>query len=117
MIGAEIDHLASLEHLARLHEAGVAHKSVHPRNVVIQEGPLTVAPKQRSTEHPNVRFVGLGDSYLLECFLDGGDITKEDAEEDFAELCQLDWKQLRPTCHRPTGLRSISTGKRRPAPE
>ena len=82
-------------HLARLHQAGVVHQSVHPRAILIQAGPLTVPLEHRSLMHPSVRFVDFGDSYLLECFVDGGEITKEEAQEDFDVLCDLDRQRLR----------------------
>ncbi|KAI0357716.1 hypothetical protein OH77DRAFT_1398580 [Trametes cingulata] len=48
-----------------LHEAGVAHGSAHPRNILAQPGPLDVPAERRSMRTPSYRIVSLGRAEVL----------------------------------------------------
>ena len=43
-----------------LHEAGFLQGSVHPRNILVQPGPLTLPPSERSRESPSFRIIDFG---------------------------------------------------------
>lgn len=52
--------------LRRLHIAGYVHNSYFQRNVVMQKGPLTVSPFNRSEEHLRFRLIDFGRIERLE---------------------------------------------------
>jgi hypothetical protein len=43
-----------------LHEAGFLQGSVYPRNILVQPGPLTLRPSERSLESPSFRIIDFG---------------------------------------------------------
>ena len=43
-----------------LHEAGFLQGSVYPRNILVQPGPLTLPPSERSRESPSFRIIDFG---------------------------------------------------------
>lgn len=45
---------------ARMHHAGFLHNSFHKRNILIQPGPLSAPPLQRSLETPSFRLIDFG---------------------------------------------------------
>ncbi|TRM59904.1 hypothetical protein BD626DRAFT_408405 [Schizophyllum amplum] len=46
----------------RFHQAGWVHKSAYPRNVVVQKGPLTAPPAERTMADPSFRVIDFGRS-------------------------------------------------------
>jgi hypothetical protein len=44
----------------RLHKAGYTQGSVYPRNVLVQPGPLTQLPAERSFDNPSYRIIDFG---------------------------------------------------------
>ncbi|GLB34456.1 hypothetical protein LshimejAT787_0200210 [Lyophyllum shimeji] len=56
----------ALSYIYRFHHSGWAHASVYVRNILIQPGPLDVAPAQRSKETPSFRLIDFGRSYYCE---------------------------------------------------
>ncbi|KAI0752595.1 hypothetical protein C8Q80DRAFT_464461 [Daedaleopsis nitida] len=46
--------------IERLHEAGVAHLSTYVRNMLVQCGPLSVPPAERSMSTPSFRIIDFG---------------------------------------------------------
>jgi hypothetical protein len=43
-----------------LHKAGFLQGSVYPRNILVQPGPLTLPPSERSLESPSFRIIDFG---------------------------------------------------------
>ena len=46
--------------MLRLHENGFVQQSVSDRNLLVQPGPLTVAPEKRSLKTPSFRLIDFG---------------------------------------------------------
>jgi hypothetical protein len=44
----------------RLHHAHVLQNSIYVRNILVQPGPLTLPPKERSLETPRFRIIDFG---------------------------------------------------------
>jgi hypothetical protein len=66
----------------RLHDADIFQQSASLRNMVMQPGPLTLPPHQRSMEHPSFRVIDFGSG-------ETGTSYYEDDEKRLAmgELC------------------------------
>ncbi|KAI0366521.1 hypothetical protein BV20DRAFT_640466 [Pilatotrama ljubarskyi] len=48
-----------------LHQAGIAHGSAHPRNILVQPGPLCAPAEDRSMRTPSYRLISLGRAETL----------------------------------------------------
>ncbi|KAI9787835.1 MAG: hypothetical protein M1816_007402 [Peltula sp. TS41687] len=65
----ELSHAGRLEVLSlffRLHNAGFVHNSPYVRNMLVQPGPLTRSPSQRSIRTPSFRLIDFGRVKRLE---------------------------------------------------
>ncbi|KAI0761350.1 hypothetical protein BD413DRAFT_666078 [Trametes elegans] len=49
----------------RMHQAGVTHGSAHPRNVLVQPGPLSAPRPERTLATPSFRIASLGRAEVL----------------------------------------------------
>jgi hypothetical protein len=58
MAAVNRDTIAGL--FVRLHDARFTQGSVYPRNVVVQPGPLTDPPAERSFDDPSYRIIDFG---------------------------------------------------------
>ncbi|KAM5546069.1 hypothetical protein V8D89_000195 [Ganoderma adspersum] len=67
-----------LELFKRLHAAGFTQGSVYSRNILIEPGPLSAPPEERSDETPGFRIIDFGRMQML------GDFSPE-SEESFEE--------------------------------
>lgn len=80
----------------RLHDADVVHKSPYVRNILVQPGPLTVLPAERSRRTPGFRLIDFGRSLQLSTMIKEvtGDHTEEErrnmARQDFYFKCQME---------------------------
>ncbi|KAF7416122.1 hypothetical protein PC9H_002382 [Pleurotus ostreatus] len=54
------DRTECLSFLVRLYLEDISHSSFYPRNIMVQPGPLTKAPKDRTMQHPSFRLIDLG---------------------------------------------------------
>jgi len=80
----------------RLHDADVVHNSPYVRNILVQPGPLTVLPAERSLRTPSFRLIDFGRSLKLSTMIKEvtGDHTEEErrdiARRDFCFKCQME---------------------------
>ncbi|KAJ3552620.1 hypothetical protein NM688_g4057 [Phlebia brevispora] len=74
--------------ILRLNNAGITQGSFYPRNVLIQPGPLTAPPGDRSLKTPSFRIVDFGRG---KCGNAGDDVDVLDAE-DTLQLDEHDWE-------------------------
>ncbi|KAL4259657.1 hypothetical protein AB1N83_008574 [Pleurotus pulmonarius] len=54
------DRTECLSFLVRLYLEDMSHSSFYPRNIMVQPGPLSSAPKDRTMQHPSFRLIDLG---------------------------------------------------------
>ncbi|KAF9492036.1 hypothetical protein BDN71DRAFT_1433540 [Pleurotus eryngii] len=54
------DRTECLSFLVRLYLEDMSHSSFYPRNIMVQPGPLSKAPKDRTMQHPSFRLIDLG---------------------------------------------------------
>ena len=66
----------------RLQAAGVTNGSMFARNMVVQPGPLSAPPKERSMDDPSFRIIDFGR-------------TLREGDEDFEYVCSLDQRRAR----------------------
>ena len=71
--------------MLRLHYEGFIQGSFYVRNIVVQKGPLTVPPEQRSKKTPSFRVIdfGRGEHFV--------DIFRNKPDEDRLERNRRQW--------------------------
>ncbi len=80
----------------RLHDADVVHNSPYVRNILVQPGPLTVLPAERSLRTPSFKLIDFARSLKLSAVIKEvtGDHIEEErrdiARQDFCFKCQIE---------------------------
>lgn len=70
----------------RLHKASFTQCSVYPRNVLVQPGPLTHPPAERSFDTPSYRIIDFGRG---ECDgVDIDEIMRREKKNVYSRICQ-----------------------------
>ena len=67
--------------LRRLHKAGFTQGSVYERNVLVQPGPLSAPPEERSDGAPSFRIIDFGRMKRRADFSSSGRFANECSEE------------------------------------
>ena len=62
--------------MLRLHYEGILQGSFYVRNIMMQPGPLTAPPEQRSNKTPSFRIIDFGRGELWEGNKDGPEMEK-----------------------------------------
>lgn len=76
-----------------LHNSDFLHKSTHTRNILVQPGPLTRPPIERSSKTPSFRLIDFGRTERLEDYTSrAGDVRK--GEFEFAMACRLENRRI-----------------------
>ena len=77
-----------------LHNSDFIHNSAYPRNILIQPGPLTRPPVQRSIKSPSFRLIDFGRTERLENYTAKA-LSVKIGESEFATACQVENQRVK----------------------